>query len=52
MKSLESTVELLPTALRKARQMALLGSVRVSGASGSEILTFTDFWIFWNFLYS
>ena len=42
MKSLESTVELLPTALRKARQMALLGSVRVSGASGSEVLTFTQ----------
>ena len=42
MKSLESTVELLPTALRKTKQITKLGSIVISGASGSEALSFTQ----------
>lgn len=42
MKSLESTVELLPTALRKTKQITKLGSIVISGASGSEVLSFTQ----------
>ena len=42
MESLESTVELLPTALRKTKQITKLGSIVISGASGSEALSFTQ----------
>ena len=42
MESLESTVELLPTALRKTKQITKLGSIVISGASGSEVLSFTQ----------